>query len=217
MRSIAAEREEILRLITKMRGVKSTPPRRRNDHGSKRVARRREELDRLKKARHRLENRLVGDASEESSFFDLLQKLDERVSAIEARLESGAGPATSATAGPANPAATTEEHALAGAVKEGFLADILQLVSSNEMTGVFTVEGDGSLVQLYYREGEVFHAESEDVRGESAFFVAMAMESGRFRFVETEELPEERTITSQTQFLVLEALRQIDEARAQNG
>lgn len=212
MASIAAERQEILRLITRMRGaVHPGNGRGNNGANSKRLAQHREDLGRIREARQRIESQLLdGDGA----LHELFRKLEQRVADIEARLGNGASPKPLPEAPKELPASN---YALTGEIKEGFLADILQLLSSNEMTGVFTVEDRDSRVLLYYREGEVFHAEGEGTAGESAFFAAMAMDSGHFHFDETDKLPEERTINSQTQFLVLEALRQIDEARAQHG
>ena len=52
------------------------------------------------------------------------------------------------------------------------------------------------------------------MEGESAFFAAFAFQSGRYSFLETTDLPTTATIEGNTQFLVLEALRQMDEANA---
>ena len=66
-------------------------------------------------------------------------------------------------------------------------------------------------IELYFRDGELFHAKSNDLEGQSAFFAAMASLKGRFYFDETGQIPTEKTIDGNTQFLILEALRQIDE------
>jgi hypothetical protein len=92
------------------------------------------------------------------------------------------------------------------------LSDMLQLVSSNAMSGLFVVEGEGVRCELYFDEGRMCHAKSKDLEGEQAFFSAFGFEQGKYRFRESTELPEARTINSSTQFLILEALRQIDEA-----
>jgi hypothetical protein len=107
-----------------------------------------------------------------------------------------------------------ESYLLSGKLKEGVLADILQLLSSNMSTGRFAVYNKAVRIELYYLEGEITHADGAGVAGESAFFAAMALEEGHFTFRETTDLPSERSIGSKTQFLILEALRQIDEARA---
>jgi len=112
------------------------------------------------------------------------------------------------------PAAKKERvYTLSGVIQEGVLADILQLLSSNKKTGTFTVEADGKRVEMFFRDGHLYHAACEDIRGQSAFFVAMALENGTFCFEEDDQLPEEVSIDGNTQFMILEALRQIDEER----
>jgi hypothetical protein len=61
----------------------------------------------------------------------------------------------------------------------------------------------------------VCHAVSGSLTGEQAFFAAFAFEAGQYNFLESSEPPPERTVNSSTQFLILEALRQIDESHAE--
>ncbi len=98
--------------------------------------------------------------------------------------------------------------------RPGILADVLQMLSSNLMSGIFTLNNNDVEIKLYLNDGEIFHADGADIKGESAFFAAMALEEGQFFLKDTDELPKERTLEGQTQFLVLEALRQIDESRS---
>ena len=102
-------------------------------------------------------------------------------------------------------------HALSGLIEDGLMPDILQIISSNAKTGLFTLEDENEKVQLYFRDGELFHAATDEDTGQSAFFAAMALEKGAFYFEDVEDLPDVRTIDANTQFLILEALRQIDE------
>jgi hypothetical protein len=112
------------------------------------------------------------------------------------------------------PAAKKERiYTLSGVIQEGVLADILQLLSSNKKSGTFTVDADGKQVEMFFRDGHLYHAACEAIHGQSAFFVAMALENGTFCFEENDQLPEEVSIDGNTQFMILEALRQIDEER----
>lgn len=104
-------------------------------------------------------------------------------------------------------------YTLSGVIQEGVLADILQLLSSNQKTGAFTADADGKKVEMYFRDGHLYHATCGDIGGQSAFFVAMALEKGTFCFEESDQLPDEVSIDGNTQFMILEALRQIDEER----
>jgi len=104
-------------------------------------------------------------------------------------------------------------HSLGGLIQEGIVADVLQLVSSNGKTGVFTLEQGDKRIDLYFDEGSLCHAQTDGMEGQSAFFAAMALEEGQFYFDESDAIPEERTIDGNTQFMILEALRQIDEEK----
>ena len=80
---------------------------------------------------------------------------------------------------------------LSGLIQEGVLPDILQMISSNQRTGIFTLDSDGKQIDLFFGEGEMYHAVADDMTGQTAFFAAMALEGGRFYFRETDELPED--------------------------
>jgi hypothetical protein len=106
-------------------------------------------------------------------------------------------------------------YTFSGLIQGQMLSDMLQLVSSNNMSGKFVVQDGRQSSALYFEEGRVCHAEAGQLVGEQAFFAAFAFESGTYHFLETTELPAERTVNSSTQFLILEALRQIDESHAE--
>jgi hypothetical protein len=227
MTTINKKREEILRLIAKVadgndQSAQGAIARQLPQSTRSRLVRRRQSLAKTKEHRKQLEKRLRS-----GQLLELHQMLERRVAAIEGLLQRQQGPGPplpgllpGAAQGAQEVPGAPHDHAestLSGAIREGLLADMLQMVSSNMMTGVFVVDSSGVEIRLFFREGEILHGEGVDVSGESAFFAAMAVEQGRFFFNETDELPDERTISSKTQFLILEALRQIDESKAQQG
>jgi hypothetical protein len=176
-----------------------------NGASTERLDMRRRELAEIKQRRQRL-----AAIKPDNRVLELLHLLDGRVAGIEELLREGGVASSSAQAQLAPPDST-----FGGILKEGLLADMLQFASSNHMTGVFTVDdGEGTEVHFYFDEGEIVHAEGPDAVGESAVFTGMAFMSGSYYFRETDELPEERTIESKTQFLILESLRRVDEDRA---
>ena len=226
--NIKSQREEILRLIAKM-GPESSPaygiPKLREEKGpmAHRLALRRRDLVEIKKKRTQLETGLL-----DTHALGLYQTLVKRIEAIEDLLHRSLGEKSAALEA-AKPSvllkapqeaprsrAMEEDWTLGGTIQEGLLADILQLVSSNMMSGVLSVCDGKTEINLYYAEGEIFHAAGEGMTGESAFYAAMAHEKGRFFFKETKELPSEKSIANNTQFLILEALRQVDEANAKH-
>jgi hypothetical protein len=73
------------------------------------------------------------------------------------------------------------------------LPDILQLISSNDKTGVFRCEREDKSTELYFREGHFYHALGENMSGQPAFFAAMALQQGSFSFAEADEVPVGKT------------------------
>jgi hypothetical protein len=136
----------------------------------------------------------------------VLRSLESRLAKIETELTQKPKAAESTTNG-----APFKDPTFSGAIQGQMLSDMLQLVSSNQMSGIFIIENDISKTTLYFDEGRICHAANGDVAGEDAFFAAFALGSGKYHFKETAELPPERTVSAGTQFLVLEALRRMDE------
>jgi hypothetical protein len=138
----------------------------------------------------------------------ILQSIEERLERIESQMQT---PPTATLPGTASAPASGDQM-LQGMIQGDLLSDILQLVSSNGLSGVFRVERGDTGYDLFFREGQIEHAAGSGLSGDSAFFAAFGLRTGRYAFRETTELPSEKTIDGNTQFLILEALRQIDEA-----
>jgi hypothetical protein len=188
-----------------------------------RLAHRRQELDQLQRWRKRLEAS-VPESIDSVSFDSLGKRLSKLYGAPQpgASAKSVGSPVPGAPAAPrpdasgagdASSSTDVRHYAIAGMIESDMMADVLQLVSSNRMTGVFTVLATDGIIELFCEEGSFVHAVGQGLLAEAAFFAAFAAESGRYHFLETEDLPSDRTIKGTTQFLILEALRQIDEAR----
>lgn len=110
-----------------------------------------------------------------------------------------------------------EQYRLTGSVDDGLMTDVLQLIAANRKTGRFSLllETRKARFDLFYRDGEIIHAEAGELAGETAFFALMSAghQEGRYGFIEGEnDVP--KTIEAQTHFMILEALRRIDEGDA---
>jgi hypothetical protein len=136
----------------------------------------------------------------------VLRALESRLSRIESELMQRPKASESPSKG-----GPLKDPTFSGAIQGQMLSDMLQLVSSNQMSGIFIIENEISSCTLYFEEGRICHAANGDVVGEDAFFAAFALGSGRYHFKEMTELPPERSVSAGTQFLVLEALRRMDE------
>jgi predicted regulator of Ras-like GTPase activity (Roadblock/LC7/MglB family) len=93
------------------------------------------------------------------------------------------------------------------------LSDLLQLNAQNRFSGCFRIEHDGAFGVIFFRDGEIIHAERGDQVGEEAFREILAWPRGRFS-VEPNVVAARRTIQKSCEHLLLDALRVVDERRS---
>ena len=106
-------------------------------------------------------------------------------------------------------------------VKSASLSGHLAELSFAELLQTLHLSGKTAQVQLHsglrkgtvsLLEGKVLSAELDDTTGESAFYEMVALTNGRFEVL-VGERPSESNLTESTEFLLLEALRRLDERR----
>jgi predicted regulator of Ras-like GTPase activity (Roadblock/LC7/MglB family) len=108
---------------------------------------------------------------------------------------------------------STEAQGFEGAVAGLSLADVIQLSGNNGFSGCITVQYGTSTGRIFFRDGRIVHAEQGDKSGEQAFFEVMGWSSGRFN-LEPNVTTTSHTIHKHAQFMLMEALRLVDERRA---
>jgi Domain of unknown function (DUF4388) len=94
------------------------------------------------------------------------------------------------------------------------LADLIQLNAANRFSGCFRVRHDDRVGLIFFRDGDVVHAEQGGKVGEEAFCDILDWPRGTFD-VEPNVVPTRRTIQKKCDHLLLDAYRAIDERRAQ--
>lgn len=100
-----------------------------------------------------------------------------------------------------------------GAVAGLSLTDVIQLKGHNKYTGAITVGyGDNNGV-IYFVDGEIIHAELGEKTGEQAIYEIIKWPGGTFN-IHPEMTSNVCTIHYRTDFLLLEALRRMDEENA---
>jgi len=107
----------------------------------------------------------------------------------------------------------TEHTGFVGAVSGMSLADIIQVKGGNRYSGSLVVEQNGKTGVIFFRDGEIVHAEQAGLAGEEAFYSVMGWVGGTFRS-EPKVTTAIRTIDQSLGFLILEALRRMDEAKS---
>lgn len=100
-----------------------------------------------------------------------------------------------------------------GAVAGLSLTDVIQLKGHNKYTGAITVEYGDSKGVIYFVDGEIIHAEQGQEFGEQAIYEIIKWPGGTFN-IHPEMTSNVCTIHYRTDFLLLEALRRMDEENA---
>jgi hypothetical protein len=93
------------------------------------------------------------------------------------------------------------------------LTDIIQINARNGFSGSIRVQNGSQIGAIFFREGDIVHAELGAKAGEEAFYGIIAWQGGRFS-VETNVFAALRTIQKSCEHLLLDAHRVLDERRA---
>ena len=100
---------------------------------------------------------------------------------------------------------------LSGDLGDIQLADLLQMLSTGRQTGKLILEDDKLKLTFTFHFGEVLTVEATDGRGgKQAFFAALELEKGSFRFYNCEVSRSGRQ-PMHIQFLLMEGMRLMDE------
>jgi hypothetical protein len=90
---------------------------------------------------------------------------------------------------------------------------ILGMIEPLRLTGVLRVADEQREGSVHFISGAARHAELNEIEGPDALFLLFHLKSGSFRF-DTSAPGDKRTIEGNTMALLLEGLRQMDEAKA---
>jgi hypothetical protein len=102
---------------------------------------------------------------------------------------------------------------LAGQLGTLDVTKILGMVEPLRLTGILKVADGKRLGSVHFVDGNVHHAELNDIEGADALFLLFHLKVGTFKF-ELSPATDKRTIEGNTMALLLEGLRQMDEAKA---
>jgi Domain of unknown function (DUF4388) len=101
---------------------------------------------------------------------------------------------------------------LQGSLKHLHLADVIQLISVSGKTGMFHLKKEDHVGQIYLIDGNIVHAEVDEIKGEEAVYELAIWSEGEFNF-EPDVEPSVRTISKTNTNLLMEAARRLDEWR----
>lgn len=101
---------------------------------------------------------------------------------------------------------------LQGSLKHLQLADVIQLISVSGKTGLFHLKKNEHTGLIYLKDGNMVHAELDEIQGEEAVYELAIWNDGEFYF-EPDVEPAARTISKSNTNLLMEAARRLDEWR----
>ncbi|HPX62377.1 MAG TPA: DUF4388 domain-containing protein [Deltaproteobacteria bacterium] len=104
----------------------------------------------------------------------------------------------------------TTNSGFEGALSGMTLADLIQIKNINRFTGCLTVENADRKGTIFFRDGEMVHAEMENLTGREAFFAIMEWSTGEFK-ADPKVVTTCRTINESLTYLLLESHRLQDE------
>lgn len=93
------------------------------------------------------------------------------------------------------------------------LSDVIQINHHNRFSGCIAIESTSGSGLLFFRDGEIIHAEQGGRTGEEAFYDILEWPPGKFR-LQPNVTTTRSTIQKNAQHLLLDAHRVLDERRA---
>jgi CRP-like cAMP-binding protein len=96
------------------------------------------------------------------------------------------------------------------------LPEMVQAVTVSRRTGVLRLSSKGEVAEVAFKEGQIFQVRYGDLEGENAFYKLLTWKTGNFRF-QPNDGTFERKISLDTMSLLMEGLRQLDEAARTAG
>jgi hypothetical protein len=95
------------------------------------------------------------------------------------------------------------------------LLDVIQLKGVSRFSGSISVQSEGFTGLLFFRDGQIIHAEAGSLAGEEAFY-EIVQRSGTAFTLQPNVTTTSHTIHRSWQFLLMESQRLVDEARRKN-
>lgn len=95
-----------------------------------------------------------------------------------------------------------------GTVTNTSLHDIIQLICIGRNSCRMLVRSQENKGWIYFRDGEIVHAECKDLKGEEAFYAIVSWELGMFECDVASA--DSETIQESWDFLLMESMRRLD-------
>jgi hypothetical protein len=102
-----------------------------------------------------------------------------------------------------------------GINSHSMIVEVMQMLHRLRKTGKMTLQSEDHTFNVYFERGRVVHADSTRfMRGEPSFQMSIRMSMGTYQFFELQELGVDQTINGNTDHLIMEAVRLMDEGKS---
>jgi CheY-like chemotaxis protein len=104
------------------------------------------------------------------------------------------------------------DGAIGGRLADMGPVDLIQVLEIGRKTGALSLGRQGETAVLYFREGQIYDAQSGDLRGDTAVFRILTWTDGDFKIqfgIESKQ----QSVQNSTQGLLMEGMRQLDEGK----
>jgi two-component system, chemotaxis family, protein-glutamate methylesterase/glutaminase len=105
----------------------------------------------------------------------------------------------------------SKSNGFSGSVTNISLPDLIQLLCIGRSTCRMQIRAGKQNGMIYFRDGEIIHAETGDLGGEEAFYEILSWETGVFEGDRVQA--EKETIHENWDFLLMESVRRREKAR----
>ncbi|UCD71545.1 MAG: response regulator [Syntrophobacterales bacterium] len=106
-----------------------------------------------------------------------------------------------------------EKRGFEGKLFDLQLTDIIQMNCLGRVTTSMIITKDNHRGVIYFNDGEIVHAECDDIVGEEAFYIILGWQEGKF-VSNIGVLPSRETISSPWEHLLMEGMKRKDETGA---
>lgn len=105
-----------------------------------------------------------------------------------------------------------DRGAVSGNLRDMGFADIVQILANGLKTAVLRLEGSEGTAEVALRDGAIVDARTGSLEGEEALYAIMGWDDGAFR-IEPDARARAQTIQGNTEGLLMEGFRRLDERR----
>lgn len=111
---------------------------------------------------------------------------------------------------------SSSDGVVRGNLSQMNVIDLVQSLEMGRKSCLLTLTRDGDKCEMYFSEGQVPHAVYGSLNGDQAVFKVLAWTGGNFQ-INFEGKTTQQSTTLNTQGLLMEGLRQLDETRRDSG